>query len=214
MKKIVCFLCILFIFLCSGCSNIKYSLSFGNNIVETINVKDEAHVLENVSDNYMTGMSSFEYLFQSQPYTSGSDINGNYYATKKHNNMNDLINDSIVFQKYVFGNCVSINGKKVQIDISSSNINLELYKNLDSFEVSLYIPYYVKSHNADIVENNKYIWTIDDIETDSIKINFDLSKSTNYKYTIISTIIVGIVIVCIIGIIIYFVYKNRKANEI
>ena len=208
MKKKITMLLLLII--CSGCSNIKYSLKFDNEIQEYITFTDETHIEENLPADYMTDMSPIEYMFQSLPYNSGSDKSGNYFAGTFYDDVNDIM-DSLIF-KYISSDSIVINNKKVKINISKEKIyNVN---SLDGLEISMYIPYYVSNHNADKVEKNTYTWNITDFENEKVKITFDMSKPADFKNKIIEYCVIGIIVIAIICAIIYFVSKNKKVNKI
>ena len=209
MKKI--FVLFILFFACCGCSNIKYSLKFDKNIEEYITFKSEHNdVSEDDSPDSMGGMSEIEYMFQSLPYNSGGDKNGNYFAGTFYDKPNEIY-DSLIF-KYISMESVKINGKKFKINITKNDlINID---KIDGLEVSLYIPYFVSKHNADSKKNNVYTWKIDDLENDTIKINFDLSKPADFIQRIIKYSIIGGLVIAIVCVIIYFVDRNKKANEI
>ena len=209
MKKI--FIIFVLLFMCCGCSDIRYNLKIDKKIEEYITFKDEHfHALDDGSIDSMPDMSEVEYMFQSLPYNSGGDSDGNYYAGTFYDNISD-IHDSIIF-KYINEYCIQIGGNNVKIDITSADISFT--NNINNLEISLYIPYYVSKHNADKVSNNTYTWIIDDMENDSVKINFDLSKPADFIQKIISYSVIGVIVIAIICVIIYFVNKNKKANEI
>ena len=200
------------VLMCSGCSNIKYSLKFDKDIEEYMTFTDEHINQEDELDSMdsMPGMSAVEYLLQSLPYNSGSDSKGNYYVGKHYGKIAD-INESIIF-RYISKDCLSINGTKIQINILGSDL-IDV-GNIGKLEINLYIPYYVSKHNADMVSNNTYKWIIDDFNNDKITINFDMSKNANYQDKIILYCVIGIVVIVLICVIIYFVNKNKKANEL
>lgn len=209
MKKIL--IIVMLIVFCSGCSNIKYSLKFDKQIKEYITFKDETHFDEELHEGYMTGMSATEYLFQSLPYNSGSDSNGNYFAGTFYDKNSELEN-SIIF-KYIDENSVKISDKKIFVYITKDSLG-QVNDSIKNMEIELYIPYYVSKHNADKVDHNTYTWVIDNIENDKVIINFDTSKPADFMQKIISFSIIGIIVIGIICVIIYFVGKNKKANEI
>lgn len=211
MKKL--FL-LLFLVLCTACSNISYNVSFGESIKEDITVVDENHVDDNLNleEGYMDGMSAFEFFFQTLPYRASSDGKGSYLATKEFKSIDDFINNSFVFDKLLSSDSINFNEKKVKVNISQKNLINSF--DIDNLEISIYIPYFVSKHNADNVSNNTYTWVIDDINKDSIKINFDMSKGVDYRNKVLSVITIVILGIVATWIIIYFVKRNKEANEI
>lgn len=214
MKKNLCIILLLFlIFTCTGCSDIRYSLTINKNgINERITLKDKPENMDNLPDGYMSDMSTFEVLFQTLPYNSGSDSAGNYYAEKEFESFNNYVDNSFVYTKYINSDAIKINGEKVNIDISKSNFK-SIY-NIDAVNISIYIPYYVSSHNATNVNGNIYTWQIDNIDNAHIQINFDMGKNKNFKQTLFSICTIIVFLAIIVAIIIYFVCKSKKNNEI
>ena len=213
MKRLLLILSLAFIFICTGCSDIKYSLVFDEKgISENISLTDKHSVSEDLPNNYMPDMSAFEVFFQSLPYDSGSDSSGNFYARKKFDDINDYVNNSFVFSKYINSDSFKINGKKIKINLNIDSINGSYTNN--PIEISFTIPYYVSSHNATKVSGKTYIWEIDNLENAHIKINFDMGKKDGYMVNIIGIFIIVGICATIVGVVIYFVLNGKKNNEI
>ncbi len=210
------FLILVLLLLCTGCNDIKYKVTFGDEITETIEVFDKNYVHENLNreEGYMDDISAFEYFFQTLPYSALGDREGNYTAVKEHKSLSNYLNDSFVFDKYYSKDDIKVSGSKVKINLSINDNVRNYISDMDSFQVSLYIPYYVSKHNADNVSNNTYTWNFDDLEKANLKINFDMSKSYKYKSFLSSILVIGILSVIIVAIIIYFVIKNKDVNKI
>ena len=112
---------------------------------------------------------------------------------------------------------IQLDGKKVLFNLKineNTKKYVDILGKIDNMELSLNIPYYVSSHNATKVNGNTYTWIIDDIDNERIKINFDMSKKYNYVDNTFSIIVIIGFSVIIFGVIIFFVIKNKKANEI
>ena len=214
MKKVFI---LLFLLICTGCSSIKYELNFGETVYENINVVDYTHIHEEeLEEGYMGDMAAFEFFFQSLPYRSSSDGNGNYYAFKEFNSIESYLDQSFVYDKFITSDNIKINGSKVKINIKTNDELKQYMKDadVDSLEISLYVPYYVSKHNADIVKDSTYTWKFDDLDKANLKINFDMSKDSNHQ-SIIPTILVVILLVVVVGFSIkYFIEKNKEVNEI
>lgn len=214
MKK---FFLLLFLILCTGCNSISYNVSLSNTINENVIVIDKTYNYNDVlDDGFVAYISAFEVFFRNLPYSAGSDGKGTYYAKKEFNSITDYLEQSFVYSKFLDQNSVKINGTKVKMNIKATDeLKQKIIKTgVDNLEISLYIPYYVSKHNADKVSNDTYTWIIDDIEKDSIKINFDMSKGTNYKNKIWSVVTVLVFAIIVVLVTIYFVKRNKEANEI
>lgn len=213
MKKIKTIFIPLLIIMCCGC-DIKYNINFSskNNVVEKINISN----FQTFQDNEM-GLTPIGIFFQKYVYNLAKNSPTNYIASQNWKNFDNFKNYSILFDLFD-DDSIEIDSTKFNIDISINDKIREYIKlynsTIENLEFSIYIPYYVSKHNADKVNNNTYTWNITDLENDSIKINFDMSKSSNYvNKTIYVYIIIGLSVI-IVGVVIYFVMKNKKANEI
>ena len=211
MKKSLLVLIVLI--LCSGC-NIKYNANFSDSMREEVIVFDNSHIDDkfNLEEGFMDGMSAFEFFFQTLPYRANSDGKGNYSANKSFNDINDFIDNSFVFNKLISSDSIKVKGSNVNINITSKNLKDNF--DIDSLEVSLYIPYYVSKHNADKVSDNTYTWIIKDINKDSIKVKFDMSKAANFRYKIFAVIAIALIIGAAAWVVMYFIKRNKEANEI
>lgn len=210
MKKIKCLLIIFVLFIFCGC-DIKYNISYTNKGV------NEEILVEKLNDNLRNDLiDPVQYFFQGYPYNILSN-NNNSTIKQEWLSIDDLMDNSILVNKILDSNSITYNGKKVLFDL---HINdeikdyFELYGKPDKIEFSITVPYYVSSHNATSVSDNTYTWIIDDIENDSVIINFDMSKSADYVMNIVKIILICILVIMIIGVIIYFVNRNKKVNEI
>lgn len=215
MKKI--YLLIILIFLCTGCSAIKYKINFSEQISEDITtINDEIYdnPFKDDSEGYI--ITPFEKFFSDTKYDFIGDINGNGYASSNFESIDSFINNSVVFNKLFDKNVIKKNKSKIHINIDAKKYQyiVDKLKNINKIEISADIPYYVSSHNATKVDGNTYTWIIDDIDNARIKINFDMSKKYNYVDNTFSIIVIIGFSVIIFGVIIFFVIKNKKANEI
>lgn len=213
MKKKYCFVFLIILLLCSGCQEIKYELKIGNTIDEKIQFKDETNLTDCDAD--LGCLSVTHNYFQGMRYDVNDLKTGIYNATSHYENINHFSSNSIVFSKVFDEKVITITGKKVKVDINLSDYLgiMGQIKNIP-IEISLYIPYYVSSHNATSVNNNTYTWKINNLESANIKINFDMSKSSKYIQNIISVVIIGVLVAIILFIIIFLYIKNKKNNEI
>lgn len=210
-KKYLVIMVLLILMLFTGC-DVKYSLKFDKNVNEKI---DFLNYQVNYSDELY--FSPFEIISQEYSYSGFAGSESSYLLENNYNNVDELLNNSALFDLYSDKEFIKVDGKKISIDCDIYNLVNEIKNNyglINNLEIELYIPYYVSKHNADSVKNNIYTWVIDDIENDKVIINFDTSKPADFMQKIISFSIIGIIVIGIICVIIYFVGKNKKANEI
>ena len=122
------------------------------------------------------------------------------------------------FKNFSFGN-----GKKtIQIYAKDASNCFNARKMLEKVKITLTSSYKVVSHNADKVENGKYIWNIDAKDASDKQIDMILTKDENYinedenqndnYLTII--VAIGIFIVIIGGAALYLYFKNKNASKL
>lgn len=212
MKKKFKIILLFIILLCSGC-NIKYKVNINkNNIIEDISIDSIKEIIDS-----NTFLSAVEVLFQGALYDVKKYDDGTIRTNYSWTNFNTYKDKSLLFMKLVDSNNLSIKENKVSFNLKyneSLNDLINLLGDIDNLEISLYIPYYVSKHNADKVSDNTYTWIIDNIEKDSVKINFDMSKGVDYRNKVLSVITIIILGIVATWIIIYFVKRNKEANEI
>ena len=210
MKKLKCMIYIFICFIiCTGC-NIKYNLNI-ENFEENINVNNVSFKNENEF------VSPTDSIFQGRPYNIEFLSSNELIAEQRWNNVNDYIKYSIFVNDYAGSDNIVVNGSKIELNLSlteNAKILIDSIGKVDNIEFSLYVPYYVSKHNANKVNKNTYTWQINNIENANVIINFDMSKPADYKNKIIGYCVIGVIVIAIICVIIYFVSKNKKANEI
>lgn len=208
MNKLKNFIAVFLIVLCTGC-DIKYNVSFQQkNVKENIEISN----LKFNNDNIL--MSPVEFFFQKKIYNYRYN-NDTLFAEQSFYDLNNYMDGSLMY--YFVPDGIIKNGNVVNINLKTNDQISEYisnFGNIDSIELSLYIPYYVSSHNASSVNDNTYTWKIDNLEDANIKINFDISKSNKYIQNIISIVIIGVLVAIILFIIIFLYIKNKKNNEI
>lgn len=222
MKKYISLLFIL-IFVCCGCTA-KYELKFNSDMT----IEQTITGLE--SDKFYNQFSSsnsdivkmimspyYDYFSLNSYYYDDLEMNNLYggYVKKTYDSLDDL--SSIYnFYKMYFEHIdinqndgvVSINlfGKKIDDDFSNRFI-------VDDGEISIIVPFKVLKHNADRVEDNKYIWKFDltDKTKNSISIEFD-SKNKISKSFVTSYIIIFLLLIIFSSFFIFRRFKVLKAN--
>lgn len=210
MKRARYIIVLLLLFIVSGC-DIKYNISFNKkNIDENITISGLNNSLQ--SDL----VDPIYYFFQGYPYNILSNPNSSN-VTQEWLSLSDFKDNSILFKEFIDSDSIKIDGKKVKFDLYiNANVQpyLDLYGRPDNIDFSIVVPYYVSSHNATNVNGDTYTWKFTDIENAHIKINFDMGKSKNFIKNIFSICTIAIVLVIICAMIVYFINKNKKNNEI
>lgn len=212
-KKLKIYLLVIIMFLFSGC-DIKYSVSFSKEGLIDDNVSVNNAVIK--ANNELM-LSPVNLLFQNNFYNVNYPSSSSFIAKQQWKDINEYFEYSLIPRSFSSLVEFNKNGSKINISFVYSDAlkeKISLYGSIESLTVSLYIPYYVSSHNATSVSGSTYTWVIDDIENAYIEINFDMEKDKNHKQNIFSICTIVIVLVIIVATIIYFVHKNKKNNEI
>lgn len=186
-------------------------------------------VMENVNwptgSFYQRGGNPYEPIkmdgveYYNQELISNNDSLGikyNYtFALDDYNESNAVRS---CFKNFSFGN-----GKEtIQIYAKDASNCFNARKMLENIKITLTSSYKVVSHNADKVENEKYIWNVEAEDADDKKIEMILAKDENYVseeekqnnnyLTII--FVAGIFIVIIGGAALYLYFKNKSASKL
>ncbi len=209
--KILLLSLILLIF--TGC-DIKYSVSFSKNsfINDNINVTNAV-----IKANNELMISPVNLIFQNNFYNVTYPSKSSFNASQQWKNIDEYLKYSILPRTFSSLVKFTKKGNKVSIEFKYDEDlknQLELYGNIENLSVSLYIPYYVSSHNATSVKDSTYTWVINDIEKANIKIKFDMDKSKNFGWTIFSICTIVIVLGIIVATIVSFAIRNKRNNEI
>ena len=216
-NKIIILLSLL---LLTGCT-VNYNLEINKDTLnETITgtvTKEESS-----QDSNATGLSTVysiinedqkpvynkEELYQKELKESGNNIN---YTFKYNYNIEDFVNSTIINTCFEnkeieeIDNYYSIRLSGNFYCLYSKKINIAVTSNLK-----------VASNNADKIKDNTYIWTIDKNTTD---IELAVDKDTPYtkpiKRGISNTFkIVCFIILIILSLITYLLYKKKNSSEI
>ncbi len=216
-KKIFLLLSLLLI---TGCSS-KYQLEITNDkFIENVNTVilnediPESNPVATISDNYtpFIKMDNFVTPFISSQKilynktvdetNAGYNVNLNYTYTPEE--FKDSYALNMCFENYVFQN----NKKNFIFHLNGTFYCL--YGDKTTIEVKT--DNYVSEHNADKVEDNKYIWYItkDEIKTKDISIKISKEKKDNYVFR--NTMIIITCGVLIVGAIL-ITYKKIKGTR-
>lgn len=235
MKKIILFICFIFL---TGCSA-EYNLVYENNkVIESLNVLSlpndivDGQIFSNKVDSYYNNinlivdykvepgdMSESEIVAKYPTYKKSLINNDGLYGLKlgyTYELKDDYSNSAIVYQLF---NKVVINDNYFQ----ANNIKdvFSNYPELDSINITFKTDKKVANSNADKVENNIYYWNInkDNFEGKSINVKFNNSLveeenilNANNGWNLIY-IILGIIGVGILISIIVIYEKVRKSNN-
>ena len=222
MKKIV--ILIIALFLITGCS-VKYNVV----INEDLTVNEEAkisgterlyepyykttkkHVLESFLDIYNNFLKENNYQYklveEKEPYIT---------INKKYNNVEEYINNSILFNDYFDEIKYTENGSKKKIETVGFHEN-EI-DNPDRFyveelEIAIKCSYKVKNHTATKVDKmtNTYYYELNE-NNDRILLEYDVSSKFNPNEDLIKTIIICVVIILGIWILVYYFSKKNNKN--
>ena len=230
MKKIKIFILLTAVFLITGCE-VNYSLEFKDGIFN----EDISFSLENNSNNIET----INYLKNSDQYVyyiSDDDIDKiNYNKTIKNNNnfvdfnysysyTNGLKDARVLtecFDAYSF-----IEEHDHYLIQTGNKFNCLVYDYMiaDKINITIKTNNKVLENNADNVDGNKYMWTIDNSNFNNKPILFKVSKELNQtnfvtdfmnnmnngSFTILFIMLVAAVMV---GVIIFIVYNINKKNN-
>lgn len=222
MKKIV--LLIISLLLITGCS-VKYNLT----------INEDLTIIENAK---MTGTSEFfnnyykttkknvlSYLLDM--YKEELDNNGYKYelindkipyvdVTRKYDNMNDYLNNTILFNGIFDKIVYTEDGNIKKLETIGYNSNEQ--DNPDRFviselEIAIKCPYKVVNHNAKSSDKktNTYYFTLDKASDYKILLEYDVSSKFNPNSELIMTIIIGILVLIAIWMVVYFL--NKKQNK-
>lgn len=145
------------------------------------------------------------------------------YVSKKYSSLNEFASNTIFKNQYFEDLNVEYNNNLITLKsknfIPYEDGDLERY-DIKSFTLNIKLPYVVKEHNADSYnkKTNTYSWNIKS-ETSDKDINITFDKNQKYVYNI--AMYISIIILCLIGIIIFFIIRktilkhkiNNKISE-
>ncbi len=221
MKKIV--ILIITLFLITGCS-VKYSVVINEDLTMVEEAKltgtddffadyyktTRTNVLKSILEVYQDKLDENNYQYElvedkTKPYV---------ILTKKYDNGNDYVTNSLLFNKYFEEVKYSEDGNIKKIE--TIGYNGDIPDDQDQFsirelEISIKCPYKVKNHTAKKVdkETNTYYYELND-ENNKILLEYDTSTKFNPKSDLIRTLLILFGIVIASWIIIIIVSKKNK----
>ena len=220
MKKLILIICLMF--LVTGC-DVSYELKI--NADETFDEKTTFSFL----NQEMTVDDLSVYIKTNQPI-SNSRYEAKYYDSRIYTNgiYNDLIYDYVhninSFRKSTFVDTCYPNMK---ITESDDEIKIESGKGFrclnpdnglitDHVDIAIVSELEVLENNADEVNGNTYLWTVNENNVQDKEVNLVLKRNTKNSTDINYFLIFGIigVIIVILGIGLFLISKNRQNNDI
>ena len=217
MKKNILMLIISIIFL-TGCTS-EYTIEFSNKkIKENITVDILDSDIPTKSTNQVAEVDdSITPFIENDQYPLMNDKNKKYSKKVTNTNSGKRVN-----LKYTYSHDEYRNSKAYNMCFENKEFT-ELRKGYSlSFSGKFYCRYtdevvikiktnnVVISHNADKVEGNTYIWTINSKNVDNVDINMEISNKVEYsKYIIYAILGVILIILLVFGIKTYEIIKTR-----
>ena len=217
MKKILILLCLLFL---TGCS-VNYEITLKNNeIKERLTIIENDQSLFDIrNDAGWTLRETFEMLindvgdeFSVQDYSikslnTDTQLGVEYYSDAS----NTLINSSAINQCYT-NPTIEVNDNIITFSSGNEFTCYDYYDNLDNITIVLNTDYKVISSNAEVVEDNKYIWNITKDGNKNIEISYEQDTSKN---SVTTTIIIIVALIGLSSVVSYYIYnKYKKENRI
>lgn len=210
-NNIICLF--LVIFLLTGCT-IKYNLNINKDGIKEI-AKISAPLgglsyfeAENQLDNIIISNISEDGSI-SNKYKIDKIINTNEYGLEL--TLNDYRESS--FMNGCYSNVNISNDGKNYILQSEGNFNcFNIWDQDYDVEINISVDGKVIESNADSHNGSTYTWKLYDDQSKDIYIKYSLDKKDNNN-TISIYIIIGLFVI-IVGVVIYFVIRNKKVNEI
>ena len=217
MKKILILFCLLFL---TGCS-VNYEITLKNNkIKERLTIVETDQSLFDIrNDAGWTLRESFDMLvngeddeFSVQDYSiksldTDTQLGVEYYSDASKT----LINSSAINQCYT-NPTIEINDNIITFNSGNEFTCYDYYDNLETISIVLNTNYKVISSNAEVVEDNKYIWHITKDGNKNIEISYEQDTSKN---SVTTTIIIIVALIGLASVVSYYIYnKYKKENRI
>lgn len=214
MKKILIFVCLLFL---TGCS-VNYEITLKDNkIKERLTIIETDQSLFDVrNDAGWTLRESIEILLDEEDEFSVQDYSvkslnsdtqlGLEYSS---NSSTTLINSSAINQCYT-NPTIEFNGDIVTFNSGNDFKCYEYYDNLDTISVVLKTDYEVISSNAESIDDNKYMWNITKDGNKEIEISYKQNTSKKALGTTIM-FIAGLILIALV--ITYYIYSKFKSEN-
>ena len=193
------------VFILCGCTN-EYTLTISDKeIKEEINV-----TIDNSIENKELLKFNYYPLHGNQIDTYKKEIeeNGNYLNVKLE----------YTYDSEEFGNADSLNQCFENKVVELNNKDYYYFKlsdmnhcvSTDDININIVTKNKVLLHNADSVKGNKYTWHVTSENFDDFVLEIKIAKGSDNSTIIV---IATIVLIIVVGLIVYFVYKKRQGNR-
>lgn len=216
MKKIFILLCLL---LLTGC-NVTYEIKLNNNKIKEklVLIESNKSLFDVENDTGWTLRQTFDSLlnesdeFSVEEYSVKSlNKEGQLGVEYNSNKISELRNSSVINQCYT-NPSFEVNDSIVTINTGTNFTCYDFYDNLETIKVVLTTNHKVISSNADIVEDNKYIWNITENGNKQIEFSYD-KDIVNKNYLLIAIVCIGLVS-AIVGTGTYVYYKRKRESQL
>lgn len=222
------FLILLVITLCFGCTA-NYKLKINKDLTVEENItgleNDEffnkyykstkSHVVDFVMATKEDYLKEHKYSIKE---TSQNDLYG-AIVSKTYSSIEDYYSNSKAYLQYY--NSFNINNENDIITISlkdklPQNGNSPDRYMVDNGTVSITLPFEVIDNNADKYDKKKntYTWNVDSSNDKEIFIKFDSNKLLSEKFNFIYPIIFIFIAFVALFLILFFVKKNKRRNQV
>lgn len=234
MKKII--LVIISLVLLSGCSaNVKITMDKENKVSEVVSLTESNDIIEKnemEKDEFLDSTYEFYYFDNLKAYKKEkkyNDLDTGFDFSKSTNGVCNAFNTS-AFASF-FDNLKCTEEKDYyEIKAQSEHMNCSIESsdcfNINDVTIEVNLPERAISSDADIIEDNKYIWkyskgneAIFNLKvkkyktSDAIISKITSDKETNNTVKTMAILLGGfIVVIVIVVIILYGKYKNKKID--
>lgn len=209
---------IIILFTITGCSA-TYEINFTKDktIKDTIFVYEDSNIVEGLSETKENEIFNQFLDFERgyEHYKRKTHTTEKYSGYKYTYDFNYEEYDAMSQLRKCYETLTLNTENELSLTTSKEFICGNYYPNASSMEIIITSDYYIKSSNADRIEDNKHIWTINknNYKNKPISIKFDTTKITEEDEEKTNTIKIIIVFALFITLII-FVLKNRKKYKI
>ncbi len=185
-----------------------------NDFISADNLERDLQILIDFNSDEANEQGFYHYERILGDVNSGSKLSYTFANYAEFNNYS-------VFSKYCYDEVhVTMNNSVISVETSD---NFKCFDELNNGNVRVEIPtqYVVKNHNADIVNDDIYVWNLsaDDYDN-SIIIEIDRTQKSHVtaieqitNNSIIYIIIIGVVIVVLVGTIYYAYRRYQELNK-
>ena len=215
MKKIIIFVCLL---LLTGCSA-TYEITIKNNKITEkltlIELNQSKFDLENdagwtLRDSFKAQLEVANDEFSVQSYTvKDLSTDTTLELEYKSNSSRELTNSSAINQCYA-NPIIEIEDKVINFSTGSEFTCYDYYENLEDITIILKTNHKVLSSNANMVEDNKYIWVLTKDGEKNIEFSYEKKDVKEMNSLSIGLIVI---LVLVVGFVSLYIYKKFKEEN-